>query len=235
MAATNTLQNSINWVLPFLNYAPVNLGTAGEPAITSANTILQTILAPPFAWKWNRATAFYTVAAGQQDFTLSLASFGFIEKASVYIPMGDMFELEVMPLLGDSPVRSRPTFISAQLDDDAGNITFRLMPVPEQAYSGSIIYQKSAPIIDATTDTWTPIPDYLKYIYNWGFLSLMQDYLNSGDAAHMRQLFVSSLINVSEGLDDTQKNLFIQSWLGDMRQVAATTNNSQLSARSKGI
>lgn len=235
MASTTTLQNSINWALPFLNYAPVTLGTAGEPAITSANTILQTILAPPFCWKWNRATAFYTVSPGQQDFVLSLPNFGFIEKASIYIPFGDMFELSVMPILADSPVRSRPTWISSQLDDDNGNITFRLLPVPEQAYTGSIIYQKSAPIIDATTDTWAPIPDYLKYIYNWGFLSLMQDYLSSGDAAHMRQLFVSSLINVSEGLDDTQKNLFISSWLGDMRQIAATQNNSQLATRSKGI
>lgn len=146
-----------------------------------------------------------------------------------------MFELEVRPILGDSPIRSRPTFISAQLDDDEGNITFRLMPVPEQDYSGSIIYQQSAPSITTTASVWAPIPDYLKYIYNWGFLSLMQDYLNSGDAAHMRQLFVSSLINVSEGLEETQKNLFIQSWLGDMRQVAGVQGNNQLATRSKGI
>jgi hypothetical protein len=47
-----------------------NLGNSLEPAITCANMVMQTILGPPFRWRWNRAIiGFYTVA-NQQDYTI---------------------------------------------------------------------------------------------------------------------------------------------------------------------
>jgi len=83
MAATKSLQDSINWVKPFLNWANLTIGVNGEPAVTSANQALQTIVGPPFVWPWNRASAFFLTTIGQQDYSAALANFGFLESASI--------------------------------------------------------------------------------------------------------------------------------------------------------
>lgn len=41
-----------------------------EPALTSANTVLQTICGAPFAWRWNRVISGFVTVAGQQDYVL---------------------------------------------------------------------------------------------------------------------------------------------------------------------
>jgi hypothetical protein len=44
------------------------IGNFLEPAFTSANIVLQTILGPPFAWYWNRVVTGFVCVAGQQDY-----------------------------------------------------------------------------------------------------------------------------------------------------------------------
>ena len=83
MAATRSLQDSINWVKPFINWASVTIGVNSEPAITSANQALQTILAPPFIWPWNRSYTSFITSIGQQDYNTSIADFGYLEAASI--------------------------------------------------------------------------------------------------------------------------------------------------------
>jgi hypothetical protein len=83
MAATKTVQDSINWVKPFVNWANLTIGTNQEPALTSANLSLQTIVGPPFVWPWNRNNTFFLTTVGQQDYTVSLSNFGFLEAASI--------------------------------------------------------------------------------------------------------------------------------------------------------
>ena len=58
---------------------------ANEPALTSANYIMQTILAPPFRWEWNRVTttASITTVAGQSDYPVALSDYGWLEKATL--------------------------------------------------------------------------------------------------------------------------------------------------------
>src|SRR5277367_5509362 len=65
MSSTINLAATVNWALPFLSYKPVNQGINNEPAISCANTVLQTILGPPFSWRWNRASlTFYIEQSG---------------------------------------------------------------------------------------------------------------------------------------------------------------------------
>jgi hypothetical protein len=54
MALSNrTIADSINWAKRLnFNHNPV-IGNSLEPALTSANIVLQTILGPPFFWWWN--------------------------------------------------------------------------------------------------------------------------------------------------------------------------------------
>jgi hypothetical protein len=85
MAATKTLQDSINWVQPFLNWASLTIGTNLEPALTSANQTLQTIVGPPFKWSWNRAITSFLTTNNQQDYNIAIANFGYLETASIQL------------------------------------------------------------------------------------------------------------------------------------------------------
>jgi hypothetical protein len=79
------LQSSANYAQSLGGYKSLFVGTANEPAVTSANVILQTIISPPFTWNWNRASASFVTTAGIQDYLVYMPTFGFIEKAS-YTP-----------------------------------------------------------------------------------------------------------------------------------------------------
>src|SRR5208282_3221321 len=83
MAATKTVTDSINWVKPFLNWANLTIGVNEEPAFTSACLTLQTIVGPPFVWSWNRNNTFFLTNVGQQDYSVALSNFGFLEAASI--------------------------------------------------------------------------------------------------------------------------------------------------------
>jgi hypothetical protein len=232
---TITLQNTINWAQPFLSYAPVSIGTGNEPAITSANTILQTILAPPFKWRWNRKTTTITTIVGTQDYLKAINDFGYLEQATAAIAGSPTFPLEIKGILGEATEQSRPTFISTQIDDNAGNITFRLLPVPETIYTVTITYQVRAPLFTALSGLWSPVPDYMEFIYNWGFLSLMQEYMTLTGAQRTRQLFVAALLSTAEGLEESEKNLFISSWLGQIRQSESNELSTQTGQRARSI
>lgn len=83
MAATKSVQNSIDWVRPFLNWANLAIGVHEEPAFTSASQTLQTIMGPPFIWPWNRSNTFFLTNIGQQDYQVYIPTFGFLETASI--------------------------------------------------------------------------------------------------------------------------------------------------------
>jgi hypothetical protein len=51
--ATNTLNKTMTWASFFNRGRPCALA-GNEPALTSANCVMQAILGPPFEWRWNR-------------------------------------------------------------------------------------------------------------------------------------------------------------------------------------
>jgi hypothetical protein len=72
MAASSsiTLLQTMEFAKKFNFSRASAIGNFGEPALTSANTVLQTIVGAPFAWRWNRAIIGFVTAAGQQDYTI---------------------------------------------------------------------------------------------------------------------------------------------------------------------
>ena len=69
-AITIQLKTTLEWAKRFIANRDATIGNGVEPAITNANLILQTVLGPPFRWRWNRViTGFYT-QAGVQDYKL---------------------------------------------------------------------------------------------------------------------------------------------------------------------
>jgi hypothetical protein len=85
MASTISLLDSINWVKPFVNWANLTIGLNGEPAVTSANQALQTIVGPPFIWPWNRSTVAFQTVPGVQSYSVAIANFGYLEGATIQL------------------------------------------------------------------------------------------------------------------------------------------------------
>jgi hypothetical protein len=148
-ATRNTIQGTLNWAAAFiLNRPSRNVGTFfQEPGLTLANLIMSTILAPPFAWQWNRTITPFTCKPGVSDYVIPLPTFGWLEKVTITLPgmVPPVIELEIKPMLAASGENDRPSYIAVVNDDNAGNITFRLMSIPDQPYVVTLTTQ-NAPI-----------------------------------------------------------------------------------------
>lgn len=68
--STITLLDSMEWVKKFVYNRPLSLDSFKEPIKTAANIIKQTILGPPFGWRWNNVVTGFVCTAGVQDYKL---------------------------------------------------------------------------------------------------------------------------------------------------------------------
>ncbi|MHB8501516.1 MAG: hypothetical protein ACYDHE_11300 [Candidatus Acidiferrales bacterium] len=223
MATTIQLQNTLNWVAAFIVQrlqAGVQ-GVANEPFLTGANKIMQTILAPPFKWSWNRRENSSIVCTpGVADYVVSgLNDWGWIEAAEVFVTGGTppVFEIQVSQMQVKETNTNRPSSIVPILDDNAGNITFRLTPAPDLAYPITFIYQKAAITASSLTGTWAPIPDRYAFLYEQGMLGLMQGMYNTQLYMANMEMFFRQLVGAAEGLTDTEKAIFLEDQLRILR------------------
>jgi hypothetical protein len=197
-----------------------------DPAFSNADWVKQTMLAPPFAWRWNRtikgspSSPAFATTQGISDYTVNLTNFGWLEKAVLYDPNSGYVatELQVELLKGEDTNPTIPQRIAAQLDDGNGNITFRIFPAPDEIYNVVLMYQNAATLFTSPTQTWTPIPDYMSYVYNDGFDFKTFTYLGDPRAQLSGQNFYQSLAAMSEGLNESQKNLWLSDRLNSIRQ-----------------
>ena len=303
-SSSYTLLQSIEWSKRFVFQRPLAIGNFLEPAVTSANLMLQTVLGAPFRWRWNRAVIGFMTSPGVQDYTLfnwqantfvnlgfvlldsngfsqqvtvagttgssiptfnnspggtttdggaqwtnigsvtishfnTVYSFGWIEDASVkYIDPNTCLPVwkQINPKIGlglDS-AQDRPHSISAEFDDGNGNITFRLMPVPDKAYPVSITIQQKPPIMTGVESTWAPIPDEYSRLYNWGFLALMYMYADDPRFQAANQKFIANLLSTSEGLTETEVNIMLNNWQQISGAVPVMTDNIQQGRAGRG-
>jgi hypothetical protein len=226
--STITLERTIQRSQQYARLEPLifSANTYNDPAFSNADWVMQTILAPPFAWRWNRTVAgspsvpAFTTIIGTSDYTISLPTFGWLEKATAYDPTNGYFafELSVNLLLAQETLPNQSNRIAAQGDDGDGNITFRLFPPPDKPYNIVLEFQNAAQLFTSTAQTWAPIPDYLSYIFNEGFDFRTFEYLNDPRMQTSGQLFFQSLAAASEGLEESQKNLWLQDRLNAVRQ-----------------
>lgn len=314
--STQTIQDSINWAKRLnFNRNPV-IGNSLEPALTSANMVLQTVLGPPFSWWWNNkelvftcdptpatatitqiaitgnvvtVTANNSFAVGNlvtvnglttasfledqilridtvtpttftanfthanygpaaetgtatntttQDYTLAAPEFSHIEHASVLDidatgSPAKWWELKVRDNLALDSSANRPDTIGPHVEDGNGNMTFRVMSAPDKKYPVSIHVQLAAPRITSMNQTWAPIPDFMQYVYNWGFLSLLWQFSDDPSrAAYASDKFVSALLARAEGISEEQRNIFLANWNNMMTSGAMNAQMGQV-ARGK--
>jgi hypothetical protein len=241
MPATRNLQSSILFALPFIGYQPANISN-GEPALSAANLIKQTMLGPPFKWPWNRTPfeldILTTDASGNaitpaQDYDLDTTNFGFLEQAWITDPKGVSKEIAIKTSLAAENAVQRPQSIAVESQDD-DSITLRLNTLPDAAYTLSGFYQKAPVAMTSTASTWGPIPDNLGYIFDWGFLGMLAMITKDIRQPMFMSKFVSHLLGAQDGLTATQRNIFIGDWLALMTEQQRAQLSTQQGVQARG-
>jgi hypothetical protein len=237
MAATRNIMSSALFALPFLGYQPVDISN-GEPALQAANLVKQTILGAPFVWPWNRTTFEFPISKedGQDYYTDIPADqpFGFLEKPWLTDVKGKSTEITVVLSLSQESNIQRPASIAAQDIEDDGNVIFRMNAIPDQAYTLGGSYQRAPIQMTSLASLWSPIPDRYAYIYDWGFLSVMALLTKDVRVPLFAQRFVSHLLGAQDGLNATQRNIFIGNWLNLLTEPTRAAQSAALATQARG-
>jgi hypothetical protein len=232
-----TLQDTINFSLPYCRYMLANIGTSNQPAIEIACIVRNIIYSAPFTWPENRAEATpFSTVIGTQDYTQTITDFGFLEAATLTDVTGKIFQLKDIfntEILAKSGDKQRPNQICVLTETTSGSppintIKFRFMGVPDAVYTVNLIYMKEPVQFTQTTDAWSPIPDSFSDIFNNLFLGYYmescqdprgQQYIARGGAA---------LLAKAEGLSEMDRAVFMQAFLNlDAAQIVNQLKTQQ--------
>lgn len=151
-----TLSQSINWSQTYIDYVPLNAGTAWEPALSIASMVRSTITNSPFTWPWNRNE--YIIANGSpnslsqgvQDYLFNITDFAYLEKVSLLNADGGFgFELKDIynrNILGiptlETGGQAPPNACAVRYYTPGTSVSLRFLSVPDQDYTGTLTYQK---------------------------------------------------------------------------------------------
>lgn len=147
-----TLQNSVDFAKPFIEYVPLVAGIGSEPAISIGTMVRNTILGAPFVWGWNRnENSATSTVSGTQDYTLNITDFGYLEKVSLTDAAGNVWEVkDVYNTCSLGPGSAtlklvRPSSVAVKSVIYGTSVTIRFMGVPDAVYVITVTYQ-SLPI-----------------------------------------------------------------------------------------
>jgi hypothetical protein len=240
-----TVQNLIDFAQTFTQYSPLAVGTGNQPALGIANEIQNLMMNPPFTWGWNRAenNAVSTVP-GTQDYVMPVPDFGFLEKVTLTDPTGntwnvsDVYNTAALGL-GDATTnkRNRPNSASVHTINFGTSFKLRFLAVPDQIYLITIDYQKLVAPLTALTGAGgiLVVPDQYIDIFDNLFVGEALANVDDGRANTYRQRGVTALLAKSEGLDEMQKNLFLEIFWQRDRQMLAGQLRTQQAAQARGV
>lgn len=245
-STTITIQQTLNWCAAFIVGRPSSgvLGFANEPGLTTANKIIGTILAPPFRWSWNRKeNSSVTTAQGTTDYAVALSNFGYLERAvyanSALNPSQKEIQIYQEKALSIEAKQGPPSWIAPIFDDDNGNVTFRVSPAPDAPgsppanYNLTLTFQQSPVLVTALSQTWAPIPDKLAYLYETAMLAHLQGMYSAQLFALGMEMFFRQLVGAAEGLSETEKNIFLEDKLRELRMQSTELLGAQQGKRSR--
>jgi len=168
-------------------------------------------------------------------------NFGWLEKATIVDQNGQAYELPIQLNLSLESQQNQPNSIATLSDNDglaptlAPAITFRLSPAPDKTYLVNLTYQQAALSFTDITGTWSPIPDYLFYLYNQGVMAKAYEYFGDERFAFSQQMFLRQVLAVSEGLTDSQKNIWLAEKIDSEREAQAQLGNSASGRAGRGM
>lgn len=312
LISTVTIADTIEWTKKMsFNRNPV-IGNGLQPALGIASMVMQTVLSPPFTWRWNNEEFVFTCNPTQQtanitniaissaglltvtcnnsffygnpillsgltgatklngqlvsvltysstqftaqtnfatyastpdtgtatntttqDYTVAAPVFSHIEHCSVLDinqTPNKWMQMEIKDNLALDSITDRPRFLNPHTQDDNGNMTFRVMPAPDASYPVSVHVQLAAPAVTSINQTWNPIPDYMQYVYNWGFLALTWVFADDPRSTMANQKFMAALLGRAEALSEDDRNIFLNNW-SNLTGIQMQEHQQGISAR----
>ena len=169
------------------------------------------------------------VTASATQFTIAIVNTNVGSAADTGTSVSKTTEISnIINIVGAGTEFGPPAYIAPQVDDNAGNITFRVLPAPDQVYTVRVVFQKRIPaLFTSLSGTWAPIPDHYSYVYQNGFITLMLAYVNDARWMQFSQKFVGSLLGAAEGLSEDQKNVFSRAWYNSITEQQFTNLRTQ--------
>lgn len=214
-----SVQSALTYVQTMMDNQRLNVNNM-DPGMTMANTVLGTMLGPPFVWRQNRSSVSFEVfTTGGTDYTVSIPNLGFIEKQWMEDSDGKILDLKGATALSKVSYERQPTELSPQYDDNQGNITFRLNSVPDANYTAFLDFQQAAKLLQAPSDTFAPLSDYFGYLFNKGMLSEGALLVNDSRFSIWRGEWIAQLLATQDGLDAQAKDMFYNQFMNTTRTV----------------
>jgi hypothetical protein len=149
---TFTLQNTINFVETYIQYAPLTAGLGQEPAVSTGSMVRNSMLNAPLTWQFNRNEVTFPTVVGQQDYTLAtMPDMSFVEKVALTDDAGNVYEIKDIynnSALAVSSFQQRPSAVSVESSSvitSVLNYKLRFLGVPDKIYTVTVTYQKLAP------------------------------------------------------------------------------------------
>src|ERR1700693_66696 len=152
-----TLTQTINFSQTYIEYSPLTAGAGFEPALSIASMIRSTIMNSPFTWPWNRnewaigsPNTPKSLTAGTQDYVFPITDFAYLEKVSLLSEDGaygyelkDIYNRNILGVPAES-AQAQPNAASVKLYIPGVSMALRFLSNPDQAYTGTLTYQKLA-------------------------------------------------------------------------------------------
>jgi hypothetical protein len=227
MSILLSVQNSMTYAQTLIDNQRLNVNNM-EPGITMANTVLGTMLGPPFVWRQNRRNITFPITtAGGTDYALYVPTMGFIETQWLEDEDHNILELKGETALAKVSFNRTPTLIAPQYDDNEGNITFRVNSVPDANYTAYLDIQNAAQLITSPADTFAPLSDYFGYLFNKGFLSEAALLVNDSRFSIWRSEWIAQMLATQDGLDEQAKDMFYSQFMNTTRTVQRSGSMTQ--------
>ena len=237
-----TLSQSVEFARTYIQYSPLTVGTGNEPAISIANEIQNTITNAPIVWGWNRnENSSLTINSSNQNYTVALTDFNFLEKVTLTDNSGSVFE--ILDIYNNNALgkansstnkQARPNSVSVLMVDYGTDVTLRFMSVPDQTYSVLLTYQMLVTPFTSLSQNWD-IPDQYIDIYNSLFVGEAMAVVDDARSVQYRQRGVATLLAKADGLSQMQKDQFLmQYWTRDSQMLANQLRTTQ-AQQARGI
>jgi hypothetical protein len=227
MGVTLSVQSSMTYAQTLIDNQRLNVNNM-EPGVTMANTVLGTMLGPPFIWRQNRTNlSFPVTTVGGTDYVRSVPGMGFIETQWLQDSEGNILELNGASALAKVSFQRTPTLIAPQYDDNQGNITFRLNSVPDANYTAFLDFQNAAQLITSPAAAFMPLSDYFGYLFNKGFLSEAALLVNDSRFSIWRSEWIAQCLATQDGLDAQAKDMFYNQFMNTTRTVQRSQDMSK--------
>ena len=159
---------------------------------------------------------------------------GWVEKAVIIDANKVSHEMGIRLNLGQESVQNQPFDLAPLLDSGTGIYTFRIIPAPEQPYTVILTNQNAAPNFTTLGGLWSPIPDYLSYLYNQGIIAKTFEYMSKDSFLAEEQLFLRQVIAANSGLTDSQVDIFLSDKIITARQGQSELGEAQQSRQARG-